>query len=437
MVQTLQGIPLVSQWTDLESGAGELPAQPFGGASAVDAERIGLQVTFADGVTAGYIIYDDVSGLWNMANFTGVAASQATGFFTGAIGLHFLYNNGLNLPMAWEAFAMTYSGNFDLDYNNQFGSHFRASGAGWTSAVFQIFAQKVINGDGVANSIAGTTFNDQINGLDGADTLLGNLGHDVLNGGNGADTLDGGAGEDTVNGDAGNDLVYFDPLDAAQGGADFDTLFATSSQNPFAFDLGANGFEQAIRFFNDGPGGAAFLNSYVYYRPGWIVEYQDTNYDDGTRQVLYRDWQANLAYSQYTDYYDGAGQLAARQTVYDDGRIESQFFDLPPNDPFASYIDFYNAGGQLAARQTINDDGSYQSTFFDLTGNPWSFYTDFHNAAGQLIARQTINDDNSYSNTFFDPVPPNANAYAQYTDFFNAAGVFIGRTGINDDGSTF
>lgn len=277
-----------------------------------------------------------------------------------------------------------------------------------------------------------------INAAAGAERVTGSPVSDVISGLGGNDTLIGGLGVDELYGDAGNDLIYFDPADAAAlGGADFDALFALAGQNPFAFDLVANGFEQGILFYNDGPGGAAFLNSFVYYQPGWIVEYQDTNYDDGSRQVLYRDWQSIFAYSQYTDYYDSSGQLQARQTVFDDTHIENQFFDLPPNDPFASYIDFYNVAGQLAARQTINDDNSYQSTFFDLAANPWSYYTDFHNAAGQLIARQTINDDNSYSNTFFDPVPPNANAFAQYTDFYNPAGVFIGRTGINDDGSTF
>jgi hypothetical protein len=290
------------------------------------------------------------------------------------------------------------------------------------------------------NARIGTVGDDSTNFGSGlSQTLYGWDGNDSIAGLAGNDTVIGGLGQDSVDGGAGNDVVYFDPLDSLAnvvGGADFDTLFAVSGQNPFGFNLTAQGFEQGLIYYVDA-GANPWTNSYQYYRPGWVVEYQDTYYDDGTRQVQYSDWQSNQSWSQYTDYYDAMGQLVARQTVFDDTHIENQFFDLPPNDPFASYIDFYNTGGQLVARQTINDDASYQSTFFDLSGNSWSQYTDFNNTTGQLIARQTINDDSSYSNTYFDPVPPNANSWAQYTDFFTAGGVFIGRTGINDDGTTF
>lgn len=290
------------------------------------------------------------------------------------------------------------------------------------------------------NSRIGTVGDDSTNFGSGlSQTLYGWDGNDSIAGVGGNDTVIGGLGQDSIDGGAGNDVVYYDPLDSLAnvfGGADIDTLFVTAGQNPFGFNLAAQGFERGLIYYVD-TGANPWTNSYQYYQPGWVVEYQDTYYDDGTRQVQYSDWQSANSWSQYTDYYDAMGQLVARQTVFDDTHIENQFFDLPPNDPFASYIDFYNIGGQLVARQTINDDSSFQSTFFDLTGNPWSQYTDFNNTTGQLIARQTINDDSSYSNTYFDPVPPNANAWAQYTDFFTAGGVFIARTGVNDDGTTF
>lgn len=290
------------------------------------------------------------------------------------------------------------------------------------------------------NARIGTVGGDSTNFGSGlSQTLYGWDGNDSIAGLGGNDTIIGGLGQDSIDGGAGDDLVYYDPLDSLAnvfGGADFDTLFAVAGQNPFGFNLAAQGFERGLIYYTD-TGGNPWSTSYVYYRPGWVVEYQDTNYDNGTRQVQYSDWQSNQSWSQYTDYYNNGGLLEARQTVFDDGTIQNQYFDLPPNDPYQSYIDFYNTGGQLVARQTINDDASYQSTFFDLTGNSWSQYTDFHNTSGQLVARQTINDDNSYSNTYFDPNPPNANPWAQYTDFFNSSGVFIGRTGINDDGTTF
>jgi T1SS-143 domain-containing protein len=136
---TLAGMGLVNQWTDFENQTGELPLTVWGTSDTEGADRIGMSVTFANGLT-GTITYSGVSGLWNTSNFPGIAADSATGFFTAASGLHFLVNNSSTLPAAWQSFGMPFSSNFDLDYNDQGGSHFRASVAGWESAVFKTYS---------------------------------------------------------------------------------------------------------------------------------------------------------------------------------------------------------------------------------------------------------------------------------------------------------
>ena len=129
---------LITTWTDLESGSGEMPASIFGQSHIEGADRIGLYVEFENGLS-GSVTYSGVAGLWNSI-FTGITAESATGFFTNAVGLHMLYNVGTTLPMAWEDFSMPFSGNFDLDYNNALGSHFRANVAGWGSATFATYS---------------------------------------------------------------------------------------------------------------------------------------------------------------------------------------------------------------------------------------------------------------------------------------------------------
>ena len=223
---------------------------------------------------------------------------------------------------------------------------------------------------------------------------------DVIDGAGGNDVIFGGVGVDKLFGGSGNDYIYFDPLDDLAnvlGGADFDTLIVQAGLNAAGFDLASHQFERARVDFTD-TGGQAWSTANQYYQPGWVLEYTDTFYDNGTRQV--------------------------------------QVFDTGAPDPWSSYIDYYTAGGQLEARRTINDNGTYSTTYFDLGAQSWNRYTDFnYGPASQLTARQTINDDNSYTNTFFDAL--HQNAWSQYTDYYNSVGAFIGRTGLWDDGSPF
>lgn len=132
---SLEGMGLVTQWTDYENQAGEMPGFVWGNSDTLGADSIGLYVEFSDG-TNGSLTYSGVSGLWN-STFTGIAYDTATGFFTQAGGLHFLFNTAPTftypdaLPMAWLSNNIPYSSNFDLDYHENYGSNFRASTTGW------------------------------------------------------------------------------------------------------------------------------------------------------------------------------------------------------------------------------------------------------------------------------------------------------------------
>lgn len=61
-----------------------------------------------------------------------------------------------------------------------------------------IYTDQVLNGDALANIIAGSEGNDTIDGKAGIDQLSGGNGDDILIGGAGNDKLDGGAGSDTA-----------------------------------------------------------------------------------------------------------------------------------------------------------------------------------------------------------------------------------------------
>lgn len=141
---TLDGMGRVADWTDLETTSNEMPAQVWGACDTSAADRVGIRVDFNNG-TSGAATYSGVSGVWNTTNFPGISADSATGVFASCVGLHFLNNDGSTLPMAWEDCNMPFASNFDLDYGEENGSHFRASTTGWVSARIQTYC-----GDGDA-----------------------------------------------------------------------------------------------------------------------------------------------------------------------------------------------------------------------------------------------------------------------------------------------
>lgn len=135
---TLDGMDRVGDWTDFENQSNEMPAQVWGSCDTDLADRIGISVEFDDG-TAGTATYSGVSQLWNSSFGSGISADTSTGFLQNCTGMHFLFNNGSNLPMAWNSCNMTFASNFDLDYSENNGSHFRATTQGWVSAHFQTY----------------------------------------------------------------------------------------------------------------------------------------------------------------------------------------------------------------------------------------------------------------------------------------------------------
>lgn len=144
---TLSGMGQIKSWTDSETRLNDMPDSIWGSSDVDGANRIGLYVSFANGLT-GTVTYNNISSLWNTDNFTGVAFESATGFFSNAGGLHFLFNTPATntypaaLPIAWDDFVMDFSYNFDLDYNDQdFGnSDFRGTVGGWETAEFATYS---------------------------------------------------------------------------------------------------------------------------------------------------------------------------------------------------------------------------------------------------------------------------------------------------------
>lgn len=142
---TLEGMALIKQWTDFENQSNEIPSFIWGTSDVDNADRIGLHVEFAGGLV-GSVTYSGMAGLWNSTGHS-IAADTATGFFTSAGNTTHLFNQPNNtfsfpdaLSIAWDSFAMPFASNFDIDYNEQNGSYFRANVAGWESAIFTTYS---------------------------------------------------------------------------------------------------------------------------------------------------------------------------------------------------------------------------------------------------------------------------------------------------------
>lgn len=141
--ETLNGLMRVGDWTDFENSAGDMPATVWGNCDELQADAVGIRVDFNDG-TSGTATYSNLADKWNTDHdfeegFPGLIVGPATGFLASCPFLHYLYNDGINLPMAWHDCSMAFAGNFDLDYDESGGSNFRADQAGWVSARFQTY----------------------------------------------------------------------------------------------------------------------------------------------------------------------------------------------------------------------------------------------------------------------------------------------------------
>ncbi|SEP09472.1 Regulatory P domain of the subtilisin-like proprotein convertase [Salinihabitans flavidus] len=130
--------------------------------------------------------------------------------------------------------------------NVDFGNNLDISG--WTFQDWNISSSNtdeiIINGNGNANNIVGTSQDDQIFGGGGDDTLFGGAGNDTLEGQGGVDVQHGGDGDDTfilnngwgdgpgasINGDAGSDTL--DVSNISVSTTDIDLATGTFNYTP-------------------------------------------------------------------------------------------------------------------------------------------------------------------------------------------------------------
>ncbi|MES2317673.1 MAG: PEP-CTERM sorting domain-containing protein [Pseudomonadota bacterium] len=145
---TLDGMGMVSQWTDFESGSGEVPLLPWANSDVVNANRVGIWVRYANGLT-GSASYSGVAGGWggccSIGAGVGITPDTETGFFVGTgnyANLHGLDNTGpgFPLPMAFVDLSNAFTGNFDVSYENFGNSTFRASVGGWESVQIALYS---------------------------------------------------------------------------------------------------------------------------------------------------------------------------------------------------------------------------------------------------------------------------------------------------------
>lgn len=106
-------------------------------------------------------------------------------------------------------------------------------------------------GNGLANSLSGSSSSNTLNGEAGNDLLMGNSGDDTLNGGDGDDTLEGGSGNDRLFGDAGADWL--------DGGLGNDVMTGRTGNDTYMVDS-AN--DKVVENLNEG---RDLVNSWVTY----------------------------------------------------------------------------------------------------------------------------------------------------------------------------
>lgn len=203
--ELLEGMRLENQWTDYENQTGELPVHVWGTGDTQNANRIGMKVTFANGLE-GTVTYSGIAGHWNNG-LGAINYATATGFFTSALGLQVVSNTSTFLPMAWQSFVMPFSNNFDLDYFSQLGSHFRASVAGWGSAEFKTYSSS-------STTAAPTTIKVTVNNV--APTIGLSLSSDTIYENDGT-TLTGTITDPGTNDTFTLDLNWGDPLSLDDG----------------------------------------------------------------------------------------------------------------------------------------------------------------------------------------------------------------------------
>jgi Ca2+-binding RTX toxin-like protein len=129
-----------------------------------------------------------------------------SGTFTRLEGEDLAYN-GQNNPVSGTATKLQYTSGGTLTFSLagmavSAATLFTLAKSGDTEG----FLGLVLAGD---DTVLGTAFADQLQGLGGSDLIRGRAGKDTLDGGAGNDTLDGGAGADRLVGGSGLDIASY------------------------------------------------------------------------------------------------------------------------------------------------------------------------------------------------------------------------------------
>lgn len=108
----------------------------------------------------------------------------------------------------------------------------RVRGLDDTDAIFGGIGNDTIFGGGGGDIIVGEDGDDNLYGEGGDDIIHGNAGIDIINGGAGNDLINGGSGADLLIGDLGDDILYGeDGADTLNGGAGNDTLYGDAGDD--------------------------------------------------------------------------------------------------------------------------------------------------------------------------------------------------------------
>lgn len=99
-----------------------------------------------------------------------------------------------------------------------------------------------INGNDNANTLRGTSSNDDIEGRGGNDKLYGLGGNDDMEGGDGNDLLDGGGGRNDLEGGLGDDIFIF-----KTGKTDIDDFGRGDDTVRISRDLGVDDFDDLMK----------------------------------------------------------------------------------------------------------------------------------------------------------------------------------------------
>lgn len=209
-----------------------VPQQPFvGNLSGSNVSAFG-----ADGGFVKSFTVDGITYTYNyQANGTGTVTPSATPvnyyrFDDPTNTIVLITAHGSTVTVNMDTGASTFAApsfvasSYDESFNYTLQDNDGDTTSTVTSSVFHVEATSTttlanLGGNFTANTLNGTSANEQ---------LIGGSGNDTLNANDGNDTLIGGAGNDTLNGGDGNDTLVFDVFDVLDtlidGGTGSDTL---------------------------------------------------------------------------------------------------------------------------------------------------------------------------------------------------------------------